>query len=554
MHTPSTSIISKWLKRSSRQQRPQDHLEKARLPPELLLATAQCIQLPRDILKFSLTSRTTHKLLLPALYASVECKTYYRCKERLTFLLARRTLACHVKTIVLRPNHLMSSSFIWLSVELEVSQAVERLSPHLTSLETFVWDGLEPPEESLWIALRTHCPRLCYIGSTVGESPIAEDNELFNFSDLEGFSLITNYHQRPFSMILFHPAQTFPESLWTMLRDRCGDLKQLTLGGERTSYYTPLFDVRPLIRGRWPKLQTLTLGHTLMQTRGIALLDWDSVSEMESTKAFSCFISSHPFLRKLHLPYDARFPALDLTGSEVIISEFSGTILYLGYILPYCDLTALRLCSERLHPWRLVDLVPTLHKLPSLTTLELWIDLSHRIKSDLLNLSPEKNAAVRETDHIKVLRPLVNVCPSLLHLKIVCTTKRKFGFSMKNFWKAIEKGPRLQSLEVQKVCSIAEENMARSASRIIRHVPSLQHIALLYAKQPWSSLVRVNVKQTAVYDIGAAGNSDLIRVVADENGQGLVKPFSRRYTRTLRSQTSTGRIIGRCSISVTTGE
>lgn len=364
--------------------------------------------------------------------------------------------------------------------------------------------------------------------------------QLFNFSDLEGFSLIKNYHDRPLSLILFHhpdTVQNFPDALWKMLLDRCANLKELTLGGERVSYYTPLFDVRPLTRGHWPKLNSLTLGHTLMQNRGIALADWDSVSELESMKDFSHFISSHPFLRKLHIPYDDRFPALDLTGSEVAITEFSGTHFYLGHILPHCHLTTLRLCSERLQTWRLVDLLPCLHNLPSLSTLELWVDLSHRIKSYLSGLSPEKNAALQETDHIKVLRPLVIACPCLLHLKIMCTTKRKFGFAMKDFWRAIENGPRLQSLEIQKVYSIAEENMARSAFRVARHVPSLQHITFLYAKQPWSALIRIKVKQTGVYDLSAAGNGDHIRVVADENGEGLLRPFSRRYTRTLRLRT-----------------
>ncbi|GLB33961.1 hypothetical protein LshimejAT787_0108450 [Lyophyllum shimeji] len=530
MRARPISETPQWLRRRSSQHRPLDHSENVRLPPELLLATAQCIQLPRDILRFSLASRKTHKLLLPALYASLECKTYYRCKERLTFLAARPELARHIKRLVIRPNHLMSSSYIWLDAEVEISEAVERLAPQLSALATFIWDGLEPPEESLWIALRTHCPRLRHIGSTVGGGAILEDSELFTFSDLEGFSLITNYQDRPFSMLVFHhpdAVQSFPEALWTMLLDRCANLKELTLGGERVSYYTPLFDVRPLTRGRWPKLHSLTLGHTLMQNSGIALLDWDSVSEMQSMKDFSSFISSHRHLRKLHIPYDARFPALDLTGSDVLITEFSGTHFYLGYILPYCHLTTLSLSS--------------------LSTLELWVDLSHRIKSYLSGLSPEKNAALQQTDHIKVLRPLVLACPRLLHLKIMCTTKRKFGFAMKDFWKAIEKGPRLQSLEVQKVWSIAEENMTRSASRIARHVPSLQQVTLLYAKQPWSGLVRIKVKQTGVYDLSVAGNGNVIRVVADENGEGLFRPFTRRYTRNLRLRTIIGHITGRCN-------
>ncbi|KAG6903485.1 hypothetical protein C0995_005508 [Termitomyces sp. Mi166 len=427
--------------------------------------------------------------------------------------------AKHIKKLILRPNEIISSMYsAWFDAEGQISEDMIKLAPMLTGLETFIWDGVEPPEEMLWVALRKHCPRLCYIGSTVGGLPLMEDSELFNFSDLKGFSLVVNCRTRLF---LNHDSvHKFPDALWNMLLYRCSDLQELTLGGERTTYYSPLFDIRPIVRGRWPKLHTLIFGHTLMQDSSPTTLDWDDMAQEESTKEFSRFISCHPLLKKLHIPYDARFPSLEILNSDVVITEFSGTHFYLSYVLPFSRLTTLRLCSERLQTWRLVDLLPCLRTLHSLSILELWIDMSHRVRaSTLRGLTPEKNAAVLETNHIRVFRPLLTACDTLLHLKLVCTTKRKFAFRMKDFWKAIEKGPRLRSLEVQKVYTFNEEKMARSALQIARRVPTLQAITLVYADQHWSGLTPIRIKQKGVYDVCTVSENNFLRLTAEESGK-----------------------------------
>ncbi|KAH0587751.1 hypothetical protein H2248_006509 [Termitomyces sp. 'cryptogamus'] len=524
------------------------------MPPEVLITIAQFIDLPRDIVNFLLVSWEIYRLLLPVLYSSVECKTYVRCRERLKALIAHPDRAKHVRKLILRPNDIMSSMvyYAWFDAEEQISDDMNKLAPMLMSLETFIWDGVEPPEEKLWVALRKHCPRLRYIGSTVGGLPLSEDSELFNFNDLKGFSLIVNYRTRLF----LNPdgIHKFPDALWNMLLDRCSDLEELILGGERTMYYSPLFDIRPIVHGRWPKLRTLIFGHTLMQDTSPTVLDWDDMAQEESMKEFSRFISSHPLLAKLHIPYDARFPPLEISNSNIVITEFSGTHFYLGYILPFSRLTTLKLCSERLQTWRLVDLLPCLRNLRGLSTLELWIDMSHRVRADVLHgLTPEKNAAVLETDHIRVFRPLLTACDTLLHLKLVCTTEKKFGFRMvsssltvtqsvfreilqKDFWKAIEKGPRLRSLEVQKVYSVNEEKMTRSALKIARRVPTLQAITLVYAERRWSGLIPIRIKQKGVYDL-CTTSENFFRLTAEESGKGFLKPFSHRTTKICHLQT-----------------
>ncbi|KAG6854871.1 hypothetical protein C0991_012061 [Blastosporella zonata] len=279
--------------------------------------------------------------------------------------MTRHDVAKHIKTLILRPNDLVASTDGWLDADAEISQYLERIVPTLSALETFVWDGVEPPEETLWVALR------------------------------------------------------------------------------------------------------------------------------------------------------AQFPPLEISNSDVVINEFSGTHFYLGYVLPSSQLTALKLCSERLQTWRLVDLLPCLKGLPHLATLELWIDMSHRINSStLVGHPPAKNAALMETNHIK-----------------------------KDFWRAIESGPRLRTLEVQKVHSFNEEKMARSALQIARRVPTLQAITLVYAEHSWLGLIPIRIKQMGVYDINAGNKDNLVRVTAEESGKGLFKkPFSRRTTRTYHWQSPAQRV------------
>lgn len=64
-------------------------------------------------------------------------------------------LARHVKKLILRPNNIMASIYYaWFDVEGHVSNDMIQVTPMLTGLETFIWDGAEPPKEQLWVALR----------------------------------------------------------------------------------------------------------------------------------------------------------------------------------------------------------------------------------------------------------------------------------------------------------------------------------------------------------------------------------------------------------------
>lgn len=93
-------------------------------------------------------------MLLPALYASVEYKGPKRCIERLEFLISRPELAHYIRKLILRPSHLLTTSQSAVEAESSIARAMELLAPNLRSLHTFIWDGLEMPEDRIWATLR----------------------------------------------------------------------------------------------------------------------------------------------------------------------------------------------------------------------------------------------------------------------------------------------------------------------------------------------------------------------------------------------------------------
>jgi hypothetical protein len=99
-------------------------------------------------------SSSINTLLIPVLYSSLEFKSVARCNERLEFLLRRPDLAHYVHKLVLRPSHLQDPSPELFNAEIAISKAIELLAPNLYSLHTFIWDGLEMPEDYIWSTLR----------------------------------------------------------------------------------------------------------------------------------------------------------------------------------------------------------------------------------------------------------------------------------------------------------------------------------------------------------------------------------------------------------------
>lgn len=219
--------------------------------------------------------------------------------------------------------------------------------------------------------------------------------------------------------------EELPENLWEMLHDRGDQLQELILGGENQSIYNRLFDVRPLIRGHWPKLHSLVLGRTMMQDVNF----WDEDSPYKDlTDEFNSFLFSHPTLRRLELPYPSRYPKVDLTGSDIRLESYSGSLPYL-VDMGHWTLKSLRLCTEQHPSWYIPYVGRFLSNLHSLTSLEIWIDLSYST-AEIISQDSFDHTEAREKDHIKVFRSVLASCRSLLHFKVHCSTRKKHAFLM----------------------------------------------------------------------------------------------------------------------------
>lgn len=211
-----------------------------------------------------------------------------------------------------------------------------------------------------------------------------------------------------------------------MLLDRSAQLQELVLGGENQSIYNRLFDVRPLTRGHWPGLHSLILGRTMMQD----VNSWDiDTPHRDLTEDFNHFLHSHPTLKRLDLPYPSRYPKIDLTNSNVRLESYSGSLPYLFDILGNCKLKSLRLCTEQHPSWYIPYVRRVLSELHCLTSLDIWIDLSHPTE-EFESEDGFDNPESREKDHIKVFRSILVSCHSLLHFKVKCSTRTKHGFLM----------------------------------------------------------------------------------------------------------------------------
>jgi hypothetical protein len=98
------------------------------------------------------------------------------CRAMLKRLVLEPQLAAHIRKLVVRPNHPSRWGNEKPVEESWVADVLEQLasSRHLENLHTFIWDGLESPKDSLWLALRLKYFFQCLLRRRVdGVSPSA---------------------------------------------------------------------------------------------------------------------------------------------------------------------------------------------------------------------------------------------------------------------------------------------------------------------------------------------------------------------------------------------
>ncbi|KAL0948235.1 hypothetical protein HGRIS_010835 [Hohenbuehelia grisea] len=514
-------------------------------PPDILVEMAEILPLARDVLSFSLTAKSYFSIIYPVIFTNLELISFEDCQDRLHLLIARPSYARHVKQLVLRPNHLRPLSSQALVDEDRVSRAVELLAPNLQALETFIWDGSEAPMDRVWVSLRQSCPRLSYIGTTIGSRPINQHSALFTFKDLIGFSLIpkdygSKLHGQDESIIC-----TLPPQFWSMLINDSPNLTFLALGAPHASTYSQLIDGRPATQGRWPRLQMLVLGRTVMNRFFADILDFGEESDDDSqaaapthaglrqhnntkkldaeTRNWAAFMSYHLHkeLKSLTLSYPDLYPQkpLRLLSTECdvptqcrksiecaardTLSAFHGTFhAFFGFNPVNTGITQLDLSAEKLAPFLMPYVRRSLKELPELRAFGIWIDFS----PDQFRPATEASRIIAKTEgtgipeqeknEIDVIRDIMKCCPRLERLKLMSSTKSNNMFSTRALHKAFLPNPSaLISLEVWKISRLLDEPMINTAARLARTLPNLQQIFFRYSS---SGIV---LRQTGTYDV-----------------------------------------------------
>ncbi|KAF7375230.1 F-box domain-containing protein [Mycena sanguinolenta] len=243
--------------------------------------------IPRNcILNLCLLSRNMFSQLVPVLYASIDLKSSSACRTALKRLVSEPDLCSHIRKFTVRPNHPSRWGSEKSVDESWVVDCLEQLasSGHLENLNTFIWDGLESPKDSLWLVLRLNCPLLRYVGTSVGLTTqrLLPESHLFDFRDLVGFSLVTQKFVR---WINLYTGQPVPDRLWEMLLVHSPNLVELTIDG--TCLVSQLWNIRKIFTGRWRFLRSLSLGNVSSRS-----LDTD-------TPEGTAFLAAHPRLENL---------------------------------------------------------------------------------------------------------------------------------------------------------------------------------------------------------------------------------------------------------------
>ncbi|KAJ7216451.1 hypothetical protein GGX14DRAFT_441563 [Mycena pura] len=484
------------------------------LPVNIQQEIAGHISCLEDVLKFGLTSRHMWNRLLARLYADVDLKTNKQCKF-LDVLARRPAVARHIRKLVVRPNNAEWTLPEEHIDEISLSELISRMAVHLTSLATFVWDGLEAPDDRMWLRLRTSCPRLINLGTTIGLEEVDNASHLFDFCNLRRFSFVVKCASLEWLADGRPSMQKLPRRFWEMLVEHCPDLEELVIGGAAPC--PRLFDIRPVSYGRWPRLQSLTLGDLAMQAPP------QEGGEKAPVPSFMAFLRSHPQLRCLetqHVGGDAFPRYLHLPpGALPRLRTFSGPLAYVK-TLPQPWLLQHLTVSELQHSASSFPrLFFVLRQLTNMKSLGVSIDLS---------LSSSINRTLQPRDHSKIFHSLLASCPRLEHLDLLCVSQPTFN--VMEFSTALCAAPHLRSFVLTKVHAPSDEDMTQTAAALVRQNPTLDAFTLRYSQDSWLTATGVRPKHIGSY---AVERAPALTLVAHEWG---VKSFGYHYARRFRNR------------------
>ncbi|KIK52077.1 hypothetical protein GYMLUDRAFT_180601 [Collybiopsis luxurians FD-317 M1] len=495
------------------------------LPADILYELSEYLG-SSDLLNLSLTSSYVRTLLMPVLYDTVVLKSSHACKITLTMLVQRPNICRYIRKLAVRPNYYLA----WPKAnehldEYWVCDMLIQSAENMPLLHTFDWDGLEMPNNQLWVTLRNKCPMLKTVYSNIGYQPLDPNSTLFDFTGLTSFSLTVRHSLDETN--LFPEQEVLPDRLWDMLLKKCPDMQDLTLSSFSSS--TRLLNVDKLCTADayWPKLNSLTLG-------SFGYNDDFELNSPANDDAFGAFLSKHTELRYLRLSWNfKRWMSPDIIPLPLQPTALSRLCTFVGVhqqlsALPQPALSSIEvldLTCEPLFVGRLEGekgVCATLKMLTSLTSLDLWIHI------------PEFN------DHNTFFKALVEACPKLTELHFMCTT----SFGVKPLLCLASHLPLLPHLRTFSLTKghkyIGDDSsMLRTALRIIRGTskgkfksanPELRQINIRWAREKCPN----HLKQEGTYDIVRRWDVDQASIIVGvdvyEKGiTALGKVFTRRY-------------------------
>ncbi|PPQ71282.1 hypothetical protein CVT24_012336 [Panaeolus cyanescens] len=426
-------------------------------PGDLLIEIALFLETRLDLLNFCLSSKYVFENVSSVLYETVILQSVDQCRRTLAMLLRRSDIARHVRELIIRPTPKNNPRFTLLD-SAAASAWVRRLasSMSLDALVRFTWDSEELPYyEDMWFALRVGCPQLRYIGTSLGSILPRVNNHIFDFRNLQGFSLLlkSGFYENHIDQFLDEDDPVF-KRFWDMLIHKCPNLEEIAILGSSS---VPT-DLHILAEGRWPKLRKLELGDVC--------IDWfpRSLSPGEK-RPFIAFLDAHPNIDSLslsrHTIQPIHFASLDIS-SLGLVTSFSGTHQQLQ-ALPHIHRSVTSVAFRDAVETREVA-APTvtglLRDLPNLTSLKINFTLHSMYDSGNL------------------LRSLIQSCPKLRHLELTCGHKP--SFQLDTFAKTIRGFPKLRTLHLTIVKYPGDETLAEGATRIASSNPRLHTFSLTF--------------------------------------------------------------------------
>ncbi|PBK58264.1 hypothetical protein ARMSODRAFT_1091287 [Armillaria solidipes] len=428
------------------------------IPDDVIFEVARHAS-PHNVLQMCLANHAIYNLLKPILYSSVDLDSTESCRASLKLFSQRPDITVWIQELTLRPSH--ASGWAKNSEtridEDWVSSVVEEIisAGHLRGLTSFLWDGMESPRDSLWTALRLGCPHLRTLGSSVGPrtQAVNPDSDIFNFKDLKGFSLFTQRLQRWTS---YTAHQKLPVRMWDMLLIHSPRLQTLYIDGTR--HLSQLWEVRPMLTGRWGQLRNFAAGN-------IFSVD---VPIQESIAMMSTFLKNHPSLENVAALGFMSFSHQSLISLSKLPkwNSYRGKLLQLKNVPIECSLRKVVL-TDWLSPRVNLNDIPIL---AAITCLSICVNFVDKGEGEL-------NFFYR----------LFSTCRKLQHLDVSCTSP----VLLTNFLGSLYSAPQLRSFVLTRPRKVNEDDLTKAAMRAARTHHGLREFTFRDVN-PWDHVDYLN--------------------------------------------------------------